>query len=164
MENLTNEEYQEIVEDYNSGKLKIFIELSLARKLLNSMDSTTTIIWNSSFTIATILSFFVGIYSIGLIGIAYGILFSIIFSSYIGLCSIEYKYKKTIYIISLIGLGISFLFPWKIMLLLIFTFGNFASVYLFYSYISDEIIKLSMSSKRMFMANIEDGIIICKRD
>lgn len=160
----TNEEYEKIKQKYDLKELKIGVDLSLARKSMNGAGNKTSIIWNSSFFIMMIISFLIGIYSLGIWGILYGIIFSILLYSYIGICSINYKNKNISFIINIVGLVISFFFTWKISLLLVFTFFNFISVYLFYSYIGQEMIRLALNNKSVFITAMEEGIIIIKNN
>lgn len=80
-----------------------------------------------------------------------------------GTCSINYKNKDLSFVINIVGLIISFFFTWKIALLLVFTFFNFISVYLYYSYLREEMIRLVLNNKELFIASIEEHIISIKQ-
>lgn len=161
---LTDEEFDKIKQKYYDRKILIGVELSLARKTINEAGNKASILWNCSFTIMIIISFILGIYSLGGLGFLYGIIFGILLYSYIGICSINYKNKNISFIINIIGLVISFFFTWKISLLLVFTFLNFISIYLYYEYIRQEMINLVLNNKSIFIASIEEGIVIIKNN
>lgn len=159
---ITNEEFEKIKQDYNSGNLQIGVDLTTVKKDMNAAGNKTSIYWEASFTIMMILSFCVGIYCVGAWGILYGIVFCIFLFSYIGLCSINYKNKNLSFVICIIGLIVAFFFPLKIMILLVFTFFNFISVYLYYIYIRQETIKLILNHIELLDTYLQEGTIILK--
>lgn len=54
-------QFENLKQEYNSRNLEIGVDLSLARKAMNDAGNITSIIWNSSFTIAMIISFIIRI-------------------------------------------------------------------------------------------------------
>lgn len=160
---ITEEEFEKIKEDYHSGLLQIGTDLATVRKDMNIAGNKISIFWSASFTIAMFLSYVVGIFCIGGWGILYGIVFSIILSSYIGSCSINLTTnKQLIFVISIIGAIVAFFFPLKITILLVFTFFNFISVYLYYIYIKQEAIKLMLSHIELLEGYLQDGVVVLK--
>ena len=76
-----------------------------------------------------------------------------------GICSMPLKTKRTIYIISLIGLVVSFFFGFKIALTLVTTFFSFILTYLFYENVKYEIVKKIISEKQFFELMLKLNII-----
>lgn len=159
---ITNKEYEKIKRDYNSKLLRIDINLAVIRKDMNMAGNKTSIYWSASFTIMMLLSFVIGIYCIGALGILYGIFLCIFLLSYIGICSINSKFKDWIFIISFVGVIVAFFLPLKIAILLVFAFFNFISVYLYYMYIQQEAINLIFNHVELFEAYLQSNVIVLK--
>ena len=159
---LTKEEFEKIKEDYNNGKLQIGIDLATVRKDMNMAGNKTSIFWSASFTIMMLLSFVIGIFCIGGWGILYGIVFSVLLSSYIGMCSMNFKNKDLFVIIFIVGIIVALFLPLKISILLVFTFFNFISVYMYYIYIRQEAIKLALNHIEILDAYLQDRVVVLR--
>ena len=102
MEELSDIDFEKIKTDYNNRNLKIGVELSLARKLLIECKDIITTLWSCSFIIIIIASFFVYFYVFGLLGFFGAILFSTMFSIYLGICSMPNKIKTVLFYVFIV--------------------------------------------------------------
>lgn len=159
---LTKEAFEKIKKDYKAGILQIGVDLAIVKKDMNMAGNKTSIFWSASFTIMMVISFIVGIYCIGGWGILYGIIFCILLSYYIGVCSLNFKNKDLLVIIFIVGIIVAFFLPLKIFILLVFSFFNFISVYMYYIYIRQEAIKLALNYIEILDAYLQDGVIVLK--
>lgn len=160
MSEITDEEYRKIIEDYNNGKIILGVDLAKARQFLCDTGNKSSIIWQIIISfVLPICIIATSIYSFGGWGILYSLIAIIFYWSYMGICSMPLKTKRTIYIISLIGLAISFFFSFKITLILATTFLSLIFSYLFYENIKSEIIKRSISNKNFMTQMLNMSII-----
>lgn len=155
-------DFEYVKSQYEQKNLKIGVELAKGRVfLLDVVKDTTCLIWGASFTIIMIISFFISIYCLGFLGgIIYAIIFCLLYSCYIGICSINTNSKKFIYYFSIIFLIISFAFELKITILSIFTCLSIMSAYLFYNYILQRIVQEALKNKKVFSFLLESNTII----
>ncbi len=156
---ITDEEFENIKQDNN---LKIGVELAKGRVfLIDAVKDTTCLVWGASFSIIMIISFFISIYCLGFLGgIIYAILFCLLYSGYIGVCSVNSNSKKIIYYISIAFLIISFAFELKITILSVFTCLSVISAYMFYNYILHRTIEEALKNKKVFEFLLESNTII----
>lgn len=160
MSEITDEEYRKIIEDYNNGKIILGVDLAKARQFLCDTGNKSSIIWQIIISfVLPICIIGTSIYSFGGWGILYSLIAILFCWSYMGICSMPLKTKRTIYIISLIGLAISFFFSFKITLILATTFLSLIFSYLFYENIKSEIIKRSISNKNFMTQMLNMSII-----
>ena len=155
-------EFEYVKSQYEQKNLRIGVELAKGRVfLLDVVKDTTCLIWGASFTIIMIISFFISIYCLGFLGgIIYAIIFCLLYSCYICICSINTNSKKFIYYFSIIFLIISFAFELKITILSIFTCLSIMSAYLFYNYILQRIVQEALKNKEVFSFLLESNTII----
>lgn len=160
MSEITDEEYRKIIEDYNNGKIILGVDLAKARQFLCDTGNKSSIIWQIIISfVLPICIIATSIYSFGGWGILYSLIAIIFYWSYMGICSMPLKTKRTIYIISLIGLVVSFFFGFKIALTLVTTFFSFILTYLFYENVKYEIVKKIISEKQFFELMLKLNII-----
>lgn len=162
MEKMLDSDFEYLKSQYKQKNLKIGVELSEGRKFLtNIVQDKTCIIWGATFSLIMILSFFVSIYCLGFLGgIIYALVFNLLYSCYLGICSINNKFKKFIYYLSIAILIISFAFELKITILTVFTCLSIMSAYLFYNYILGRIVEEAFKNKEFFTTLLEDRMII----
>ena len=155
-------EFEYVKSQYEQKNLRIGVELAKGRVfLLDVVKDTTCLIWGASFTIIMIISFFISIYCLGFLGgIIYAIIFCLLYSCYIGICSINTNSKKFIYYFSIIFLIISFAFELKITILSIFTCLSIMSAYLFYIYIQERIVQEALKNKEVFSFLLEGNTLL----
>lgn len=160
MNEITDEEYQKIIENYNNGKIILGVDLAKARQFLCDTGNKNSIIGQIIISfVFPICIIGTSIYSFGGWGILYSLIAILFYWSYMGICSMPLKTKRTIYIICLIGLIISFFFGFKITLTLATTFLSLIFSYLFYENIKSEIIKRSISNKNFMTQMLNMSII-----
>lgn len=161
MNEITDEEFKEIVAGYNIGTLILGVDLAKGRQFLYETNDKETILWQLLTTfICPICILGTSIYSFGGWGILYSLIVIFIYWSYMGICSMPNKTKRTWYIVSILGLIISFFFSFKITLTLVTTFFSFILLYLFYENVKNKIVKLATTNKEimLYMLNM---YIIC---
>ena len=145
IEDVVNKEFEkqnpfnmkQFVEDYHNGKVKIGVELMLAKRFFFSINDKKIIYWNISLLLLPLIIISIlSIWSLGLLGIIYTIIIEILLCFYLGICSTDLPSKKIInllsYIISFLSI---FIFSLKIIVLIIFTALCFISIYEHYNYI-----------------------------
>lgn len=154
-------DFEYVKSQYEQKNLKIGVELSRAREFLtNIIQDKTCIIWGASFSLIMIISFFVSIYCLGFVGgLIYAIVFCILYSCYMGICSINSEFKKIVYYISIGFLIISFAFELKITILSVFTCLCIISIYLFYNYVLQKSVEEALKNKDVFEFLIENRVI-----
>lgn len=161
MNKITDEEFKEIVDGYNTGTLILGVNLAKGRQFLcDTLDKGTIITSLLISLVLPICIFGTSIYSFGGWGILYSLIVILFYWSYMGICSMPLKIKRTIYIISIIALIASFFFGFEISVTLTTTFFSFASTYLYYENIKNKIVKLATTNKEimLYMLNL---YIIC---
>ena len=161
---VTDDEFENIKSQYNKNNFKIGVELSEGRKfLIDIVKDAVCLVWGASFTLIMILSFFVAIYALGFIGgILYAIAFCLLYSVYMGICSLNAQIKQIIYYIAIGFMFVSLTFEWKLTVLSFFTCLSIMWSYLFYNYILQKVVHEALRDKRIFEFLLENNIIILK--
>ncbi len=159
---LTNEEFENIKSEYQKNNIKIGVELSEGRKfLIDIVKDTICLVWGASFTLIMLISFFIAIYALGFIGgILYAIVFCILYSVYMGICSLNAQIKQIIYYIAIGFILISLTFEWKLTVLTLFTCLSIMWSYLFYTYVLKKVVYEALKDKKFFEFLMENNIIV----
>ena len=161
MKELTDEEFERIRKDYKDDNIKIGVQLNLARKFLIETQDTATIIWGCSFTLAMIAIFFVSIYSLGFPGVLFAILFCVLFTIYLGICTINTSIRDIIFFVCILCAISSISLEWKYCILSLFTFGNGISAYLFYKYVGWKTVHdIAFKDKSALLYLLQQAILI----
>lgn len=160
MNEITDERFKEIVDGYNSKEIILGVDVAKGRQFLCDIRDKSTIIWQLLITfVFPICIIGTSIYSFGGWGILYSLIAILFYYSYMGICSMPSDTKRTIYIINVIGLIISFFFVFKISLTLVTTFLSLILLYLFYENIKYEIIKKAITNKNLMIQMFNMNVI-----
>ena len=148
------------IADYRSKKLKIKVDLFLAKKILNSLDGNLTSILGCSFSLlpiigATISVLFFG----GAFGFLYVIAFTIILFLYLKICESTDTLKKILLFVFIICIPISIILDYKLAILIDFSCISLIYAYMYYYYIEWFIInEMAFFDERVLFIFFERGI------
>ncbi len=148
------------VADCRSKKLKIKVDLLLARKILSSLDGNLTSILGYSFLLLPIIGatmavlFFGGNY-----GLFYVVIFTTTLFLYLKICQSTELTKKIILIINIFNVIFSFLFHFKKMLLIAFSCTSFIYAYAYFYYIEWYILnEMAFNDEEVLFTFFKNGI------